>query len=430
MEDETGSQNGCNDNIAMPRPRIKESSVKSVEHKGTIYIDIGVGLDLNHATNICMYGIARAFCMEENPRLRSIPAYLEVLAGRLFPEQKRKLKEYMALIYADIATAHISGVSDITLNLCKHIVCYAMGEDMTWVGKAYLASVTQSDYEEICYNVSNCTLDISDGSPVLMHPLPAILLAWTGVVKGADVLGVIHSLATYDANKRIGVLCCNFTEPRLVPSIIPNVSDFRAVMDEIFWFTAWALEAMFVLARKYKDMVKRGELDGLHDACARVMEESEWYTGYLDYDGFTNIEECKEAVGRLFKRYIMPPDKTHAYFLSRLKKISEEDAYHTEISETIDLTLKVLPYGGIYVSADGVRDFEVKDKERFLEIAHIYSAMFGDENGDYELEVPMGDGVVYRVKNPVATIFQKPTPKEVVGIKRVQRGVYKARIKL
>ena len=430
MEDEAGNQNDCNNNIAMPRPRIKESSVKSVELKSTIYIDLGVGLDLNHATNICMYGIARAFCMEENPRLRSIPAYLEVLAGRLFPEQKQKLKEYMALIYADIATAHISGVSDITLDLCKHIVCYAMGEDMNQEDKAYLASVTQSDYEEMCYNVSNCTLDTSDGSPVLRHPLPAILLAWTGVVKKDDILSVIHSLATYGANKHIGVLCCNFTGPRLVPSIIPDVSDYRAVMDKIFWFTAWALEAVFVLARKYKDMVKRGELDGLHDACARVMEESEWYTGYLDDAGFTNIEECKEAVGRLSKRYITPSNKTNAYFLSRLKKISEEEAYHTEISETIDLTLKVLPRGVIFVSADGVRDFEVKGKERFLDIAHIYSAMFGDENWNYELEVPIGDGVVYRVKNPVATIFQNPTPKEVVGIKRVQRGVYRMTIKL
>lgn len=430
MEDEAGNQNDCNNNIAMPRPRIKESSVKSVELKSTIYIDLGVGLDLNHATNICMYGIARAFCMEENPRLRSIPAYLEVLAGRLFPEQKQKLKEYMALIYADIATAHISGVSDITLDLCKHIVCYAMGEDMNQEDKAYLASVTQSDYEEMCYNVSNCTLDTSDGSPVLRHPLPAILLAWTGVVKKDDILSVIHSLATYGANKHIGVLCCNFTGPRLVQSIIPDVSDYRAVMDKIFWFTAWALEAVFVLARKYKDMVKRGELDGLHDACARVMEESEWYTGYLDDAGFTNIEECKEAVGRLSKRYITPSNKTNAYFLSRLKKISEEEAYHTEISETIDLTLKVLPRGVIFVSADGVRDFEVKGKERFLDIAHIYSAMFGDENWNYELEVPIGDGVVYRVKNPVATIFQNPTPKEVVGIKRVQRGVYRMTIKL
>ena len=430
MEDEAGNQNGCNDNIAMPRPRIKESSIKSVEQKSTIYIDLGVGLDLNHATNICMYGIARAFCMEENPRLRTIPAYLEVLAGRLFPEQQQKLREYMALIYADIAAAHISGVSDFTLDLCKHIVCYAMWEDMTQEDKAYLSSVTQSDYEEICYNVSNCTLDTSDGSPVLRHPLPAILLAWTGVVKKDDVLSVIHSLATYGANKPIGVLCCNFTGPRLVPSIIPDVSDYRAVTDKIFWFTAWALEAVFVLARKYKDMVKRGEFDGLHDACVRVMEESEWYTGYLDDAGFTNIEECKEAVGRLFKRYIIPPDKTHAYFLSRLKKISEEEAYHTEISETIDLTLKVLPHGVIYVSADDVRDFEVKEKERVLDIAHIYSAMFGDENCNYELEVPMGDGVVYRVKNPVATIFQKPTPKKVVGLKRVQRGVYKMRMKL
>ena len=414
----------------MPRPRIKESSVKSVEQKSTIYIDLGVGLDLNHATNICMHGIARAFCMEENPRLRSIPAYLEVLAGRLFPEQKQKLKEYMALIYADIAAAHVSGVSDITLNLCKHIVCYSMGDDITQEDKAYLSSVTQSDYEEICHNVSNCTLDTSDGSPVLRHPLPGILLAWAGVVKKDDVLSVIHSLATYGENKHIGVLCCNFTGPRLAPSIIPNVSDYRAVMDKIFWFTAWALEAVFVLARKYKDMVKRGELDGLHDACARVMEESGWYTGYLDDAGFTNIEECKESVGRLFKRYITPSNRTHACFLSRLKKISEEEAYHTEISETIYLTLKVLPYGVIYVSADGVRDFEVKEKERFLRIAHTYAAMFGDENWNYELEVPMGDGVVYRVKNPVATIFQKPTPKEVVRIKRVQRGVYKMRMKL
>ena len=414
----------------MPRPRIKESSIKSVEQKSTIYIDLGVGLDMNHATNICIHGIARAFCMEENPRLRSIPAYLEVLAGRLFPEQKQKFKEYMALIYADIAAAHISGVSDITLDLCKHIVCYSMGDDITQEDKAYLSSVTQSDYEEICHNVSNCTLDTSDGSPVLRHTLPAILLAWTGVVKKDDVLSVIHSLATYGKNKHIGVLCCNFTGPRLVPSIIPNVSDYRAVMDKIFLFTAWALEAVFVLARKYKDMVKRGELDGLHDACARVMEEPEWHTGYLDDAGFTNIEECKEAVGRLFKRYIIPPDKTHAYFLSRLKKISEEEAYHTEISETIDLTLKVLPHGVIYVSADDVRDFEVKEKERVLDIAHIYSAMFGDENWNYELEVPMGDGVVYRVKNPVATIFQKPTPKKVVGLKRVQRGVYKMRMKL
>nr|DAQ92576.1 MAG TPA: hypothetical protein [Caudoviricetes sp.] len=430
MEDEAGNQNGCNDNIAMPRPRIKESSIKSVEQKSTIYIDLGVGLDMNHATNICIHGIARAFCMEENPRLRSIPAYLEVLAGRLFPEQKQKFKEYMALIYADIAAAHISGVSDITLDLCKHIVCYSMGDDITQEDKAYLSSVTQSDYEEICHNVSNCTLDTSDGSPVLRHTLPAILLAWTGVVKKDDVLSVIHSLATYGKNKHIGVLCCNFTGPRLVPSIIPNVSDYRAVMDKIFLFTAWALEAVFVLARKYKDMVKRGELDGLHDACARVMEEPEWHTGYLDDAGFTNIEECKEAVGRLFKRYIIPPDKTHAYFLSRLKKISEEEAYHTEISETIDLTLKVLPHGVIYVSADDVRDFEVKEKERVLDIAHIYSAMFGDENWNYELEVPMGDGVVYRVKNPVATIFQKPTPKKVVGLKRVQRGVYKMRMKL
>lgn len=430
MEDEAGNQNGCNNNVAMPRPRIKESSVKSVGQKSTIYIDLGVGLDLNHATNICMYGIARAFCMEENPRLRSIPAYLEVLAGRLFPEQKRKLKEYMALIYADIAAAHISGVSDISLDLCKHIVCYSVGEDMTQEAKAYLASVTQSDYEEISYNMSNCTLDTSDGSPVLRHPLPAILLAWTGVVKKDDVLSVIHSLATYGANKHIGVLCCNFMGPRLAPSIIPNVSDYRAVMDKIFWFTAWALEAVFVLARKYKDMVKRGELDGLHDACERVVEESEWHTGYLDDAGFTNIEECKESVGRLFKRYITPSDRTHAYFLSRLKKISEEEAYHTEISETIDLTLKVLPHGVIYVSADDVRDFEVKEKERFLHIAHTYAAMFGDENWNYELEVPMRDGVVYRVKNPVATIFQKPTPKEVVGVKRVQRGVYKMTIKL
>lgn len=430
MEDEAGNQNGCNDNIAMPRPRIKESSIKSVEQKSTIYIDLGVGLDLNHATNICMHGIARAFCMEENPRLRSIPVYLEVLAGRLFPEQKQKLKEYVALIYADMAAAHISGVSDITLNLCKHIVCDAMGNDMTQEDEAHLNSVTQSDYEEICYNMSNCTLDTSDGSPVLRYPLPAILLAWTGVVKKDDVLSVIHSLATYGANKPIGVLCCNFTEPRLFPSIIPNVSDYRAVMDKIFWFTAWALEAVFVLARKYKDMIKRGELDGLHDACARVLEESEWHTGYLDDAGFTNIEECKEAVGRLFKRYIIPPDKTHAYLLSRLKKISEEEAYHTEISETIDLTLKVLPYGVICVLADDVRDFEVKEKERLLDIAHTYAAMFGDENWNYELEVPMGDGVVYRVKNPVATIFQKPTPKEVVGVKRVQRGVYKMTIKL
>nr|DAX48579.1 MAG TPA: Protein of unknown function (DUF2806) [Caudoviricetes sp.] len=430
MEDEAGNQNGCNDNIAMPRPRIKESSIKSVEQKSTIYIDLGVGLDMNHATNICIHGIARAFCMEENPRLRSIPAYLEVLAGRLFPEQKQKFKEYMALIYADIAAAHISGVSDITLDLCKHIVCYSMGDDITQEDKAYLSSVTQSDYEEICHNVSNCTLDTSDGSPVLRHTLPAILLAWTGVVKKDDVLSVIHSLATYGKNKHIGVLCCNFTGPRLVPSIIPNVSDYRAVMDKIFLFTAWALEAVFVLARKYKDMVKRGELDGLHDACARVMEEPEWYTGYLDDAGFTNVEECKDAVGRLFKRYIIPPDKTHACFLSRLKRISEEEAYHTEISETIDLTLKVLPYGVIYVSADGVRDFEIKKKERLLHIAHTYAAMFGDENWDYELEVPMGDGVVYRVKNPVATIFQKPTPKEVVWIKRVQRGVYKMKIKL
>ena len=414
----------------MPRPRIKESSIKSVEQKSTIYIDLGVGLDLNHATNICMHGIARAFCMEENPRLRSIPVYLEVLAGRLFPEQKQKLKEYVALIYADMAAAHISGVSDITLNLCKHIVCDAMGNDMTQEDEAHLNSVTQSDYEEICYNMSNCTLDTSDGSPVLRYPLPAILLAWTGVVKKDDVLSVIHSLATYGANKPIGVLCCNFTEPRLFPSIIPNVSDYRAVMDKIFWFTAWALEAVFVLARKYKDMIKRGELDGLHDACARVLEESEWHTGYLDDAGFTNIEECKEAVGRLFKRYIIPPDKTHAYLLSRLKKISEEEAYHTEISETIDLTLKVLPYGVICVLADDVRDFEVKEKERLLDIAHTYAAMFGDENWNYELEVPMGDGVVYRVKNPVATIFQKPTPKEVVGVKRVQRGVYKMTIKL
>lgn len=414
----------------MPRPRIKESSVKSVGQKSTIYIDLDVGLDLNHATNICMYGIARAFCMEENPRLRTIPAYLEVLAGRLFPEQKQKLREYMALIYADIAAAHISGVSDFTLDLCKHIVCNTMGNDMTQEDKAYLNSVTQSDYEEICYNVSNCTLDTNDGSPIIKYPLPAILLAWTGVVKKDDVLSVIHSLATYGANKPIGVLCCNFTCPRLVPSIIPNVSDCRAVMDKIFWFTAWALEAVFVLARKYKDMIKRGELDGLHDACARVMEESEWYTGHLDDAGFTNIEECKEAVGRLFKRYITPSNRTHAYFLSRLKKISEEEAYHTEISEMIDLTLKVLPRGVILVSADDVRDFEVKKKERVLDIAHIYSAMFGDENWNYELEVPMGDGVVYRVKNPVATIFQKPTPKKVVGLKRVQRGVYKMRMKL
>ena len=430
MEDEAGNQNGCNDNIAMPRPRIKESSIKSVEQKSTIYIDLGVGLDMNHATNICIYGIARAFCMEENPRLRSIPAYLEVLAGRLFPEQKQKFKEYMALIYADIAAAHISGVSDITLDLCKHIVCYSMGDDITQEDKAYLSSVTQSDYEEICHNVSNCTLDTSDGSPVLRHTLPAILLAWTGVVKKDDVLSVIHSLATYGKNKHIGVLCCNFTGPRLVPSIIPNVSDYRAVMDKIFLFTAWALEAVFVLARKYKDMVKRGELDGLHDACARVMEEPEWYTGYLDDAGFTNVEECKDAVGRLFKRYITPSNRTHACFLSRLKKISEEEAYHTEISETIDLTLKILPYGVIYVSADGVRDFEIKKKERLLHIAHTYAAMFGDENWNYELEVPMGDGVVYRVKNPVATIFQKPTPKEVVWIKRVQRGVYRMTIKL
>ena len=410
--------------------RIKESSIKSVEQKSTIYIDLGVGLDMNHATNICIYGIARAFCMEENPRLRSIPAYLEVLAGRLFPEQKQKFKEYMALIYADIAAAHISGVSDITLDLCKHIVCYSMGDDITQEDKAYLSSVTQSDYEEICHNVSNCTLDTSDGSPVLRHTLPAILLAWTGVVKKDDVLSVIHSLATYGKNKHIGVLCCNFTGPRLVPSIIPNVSDYRAVMDKIFLFTAWALEAVFVLARKYKDMVKRGELDGLHDACARVMEEPEWYTGYLDDAGFTNVEECKDAVGRLFKRYITPSNRTHACFLSRLKKISEEEAYHTEISETIDLTLKILPYGVIYVSADGVRDFEIKKKERLLHIAHTYAAMFGDENWNYELEVPMGDGVVYRVKNPVATIFQKPTPKEVVWIKRVQRGVYRMTIKL
>ena len=139
----------------MPRPRIKESSIKSVEQKSTIYIDLGVGLDLNHATNICMYGIARAFCMEENPRLRTIPAYLEVLADRLFPEQKQKLKEYVALIYADMAAAHISGVSDITLYLCKHIVCDAMGNDMTQEDEAHLNSVTQSDYEEICYNMSN-----------------------------------------------------------------------------------------------------------------------------------------------------------------------------------------------------------------------------------------------------------------------------------